>query len=339
MDFKDVALKTAESVAIAPRQQSDVAKVSKEIEAAVIMANRFPRDELQSYQKIMNSLTRPSLAEKAIYSFPRGNQRVEGPSIRMAETMARCWKNLQFGVREIQRLGGASLVEAYCWDLESNIRATKEFTVAHIRDTKKGPVHLNNERDIYEMVANQGARRVRACILACIPDDIVEDAVNKVNEVLLKATKGQGKDFGETIRNMVEKFKEMDITLEQIEKHVGNKVQACSPQQIVKLGKIYNSIKEGISAAKDWFEMPSLTSLVIDKERSKEMDQLEDKLAEVCAKAKAAGVDQAFANKIIEGIIANNPSSIGKAIEIMWESVVEKQKEATKQIQEHAAKG
>ncbi len=73
---------------------------------------------------------------------------------------------------------------AYCWDLESNTRQTKIFQVRHVRDTKSGPKSLRDARDIYELVANQGARRVRACILGVIPGDIVDEALDEVNKTL-----------------------------------------------------------------------------------------------------------------------------------------------------------
>lgn len=55
----------------------------------------------------------------------------------------------------------------------------KQFQVRHWRDTKSGGYALKDSRDIYEKVANDGARRLRACILAVIPADVVETAVKE----------------------------------------------------------------------------------------------------------------------------------------------------------------
>jgi hypothetical protein len=41
--------------------------------------------------------------------------------------------------------------------LETNTRREVTFQVPHIRYTKKGGYRLEDPRDIYEMVANQGA--------------------------------------------------------------------------------------------------------------------------------------------------------------------------------------
>ncbi|BBP90994.1 hypothetical protein BsIDN1_46120 [Bacillus safensis] len=42
---------------------------------------------------------------------------------------------------------------AYAWDLETNTRQTKIFTVKHERKAKGAITKLNDPRDIYELVA------------------------------------------------------------------------------------------------------------------------------------------------------------------------------------------
>jgi hypothetical protein len=156
----------------------------QEVQAALIIAKRFPRDTNESYTRIMRSCERKTLAKEAMFAYPRGGTMVTGPSIRLAECMAQCWGNMQFGIRELSQSNGASEVEAFAWDVETNTRQVKLFTVKHRRDTKKGGYDLTDSRDIYEMVANQGARRLRACILGVIPGDIVDAAIKKCEETL-----------------------------------------------------------------------------------------------------------------------------------------------------------
>ena len=52
-----------------------------EVQAMVIMAKQFPRDQIRAMDRILNACTRQSLAEGAVYSYPKGGQNVEGPSI------------------------------------------------------------------------------------------------------------------------------------------------------------------------------------------------------------------------------------------------------------------
>ena len=110
--------------------------------------------------RILDACKRKSVADSAEYAYPRGGTLVTGPSIRLAEVIAQNYQNLAFGVRELSNKNGESLVQSYCFDLETNVRSEKVFTVPHIRySKKKGNVKLTDPRDIYEMVANQAARR------------------------------------------------------------------------------------------------------------------------------------------------------------------------------------
>lgn len=221
-----------------------------EVQAAVVMAKRFPRDQKRAYDKIMLACQRMSLAESAIYSYARGGTDIAGPSIRLAEAIAQAWGNLQFGIRELEQRNGESTVEAYAWDIESNTRQVKIFQVVHKRHTKKGSYDLTDPRDIYETVANNGARRLRACILGLIPGDIVDAAVAQCEATLT----AKADTSPEATKKLVEAFKVLGVTKEQIEKRIQRTLNAITPAQIVGMRKIYNSLKDGMSSPADWFE-------------------------------------------------------------------------------------
>ena len=123
--------------------------------------------------------------------------------------------------------------------------------MAHKRYTKKGSYDLEDPRDIYEIVANKGARRLRACILGVIPGDIVDEAVQECNKTL----KGnQKRPTAELILSMIEQFKGFGVGLEMLEKRLGHKLnESTTRTEIVALGKIYNSLKDGMSKPEDWF--------------------------------------------------------------------------------------
>ena len=119
---------------------------------------------------------------------------------------------------------------AYCWDLETNYRETKVFTVQHIRETKKGAHPLTDSRDIYEMVANQAARRERACILSVIPGDVVDAAVGQCNVTLSGNAKMPLVDM---VRHLVKNFQEQyGVTAEMLEAYIGCKKEAFSSKAL-----------------------------------------------------------------------------------------------------------
>lgn len=214
------------------------------------MAKAFPRDVVAARDRILNACTRPKLAETACYTYARGGSEITGPSIRLAEMLAQNWGNMTFGIRELEQRNGESTCEAFAWDMETNARQTKIFQVPHIRYTRQGAYRLSDPRDIYELVANNGARRLRACILGVIPGDVVEEAVEACDKTL----KTKFAVTPERIKALVEKFAEYKVTAAQIEKRIQCHIAAMKPAQMANLGKIYNSIKDGMSKPEDWFE-------------------------------------------------------------------------------------
>lgn len=223
-----------------------------EVKASVTMAMSHPRQPVKAMDRILNECQRPTLAEQAVYAYPRGGKQVTGPSIRLAESLARNWGNMDFGIKELENRDGRSIVLAYAWDMETNTRASKTFVVEHKRVTKNGEYPLTDPRDIYEMVANQGARRLRACILSIVPGDIVEAAVKECDQTT-KHAMGAPED---KIKSMLTHFGEYGVSKKMIEKRLGHRLEAESTvvSELLSLHKIYTSIKDGYSSVEDWFE-------------------------------------------------------------------------------------
>ncbi len=221
-----------------------------EAQGKLVIAKRFPRDQARAYSAIIDACKRPGLAEEACYSFPRGGQTVSGPSIRLAEMLAANWGNIDYGIRELSRKEGVSEMEAYCWDLETNTMSSQKFTVRHIRDTRGGGVKLTDERDIYDLTATLGGRRLRARILAIIPADLVQAAVDECSKTMAG---GAELPIGDRIRNMVTAFKTLGVQAALIEKRVGHGLDSMTGEELGDLRKIHNSIRDGVSKIGDWF--------------------------------------------------------------------------------------
>jgi len=263
-----------ENSAIATRPQGNQALVEveqqravAEVQSAIILAKKFPRNQIEAMDRILTACQRPTLAEQALYSYSKGGTEITGPSIRLAEALAQNWGNLQFGIRELEQRAGESTVETFAWDVETNTKQVKTFQIRHERHTKKGKYSLEDPRDIYELTANQGARRLRACILGVIPGDVVEAAVAQCEATL----KAKADTSPEAMKKLIEAFEIFKVTKEQIEKRIQRRLDAITPAQIVALRKIYNSLKDGMSGPADWFEQP-------EAEAGKEGETLKDKL-------------------------------------------------------------
>lgn len=227
---------------------------AQEVQAAVFMAKNFPRNENAALSRISQTCQRVGLASKAVYTYPRGGQNVTGPSIRLAEAIAQAWGNLETGAFVLERRPGETVCAAYCWDVETNFRDRRVFTVSHTRQTKNGVQVLTDPRDIYEMEANQMARRKRACILTVIPKDVVDYAVDACQKTLSTAYK---EPLIDRLRNMVNLFqKNYSVPLESIEKYMGYKLDAFTEMDGVTLAGVYNALKDGTAKREDYFVLP-----------------------------------------------------------------------------------
>lgn len=232
---------------------SDVHRAIQEVQASMVIAKKFPRDPKMAMDRILNDCTRKSLAVSSLYSYRRGGAMVKGPSIRLAESIAQNWGNIQFGMRELSNTNNVSTLESFAWDLESNTKQVRVFHVAHTRDTRQGKRELTDQRDIYEAVANQGARRVRACILGVIPGDVIEAAVNQCEKTLLVSAE----ITAESLQKLLACFLKHGVTKAMIEDKLGVRllIESVRPAQIVQLRSIYTSLKDGMAKPEDYFKI------------------------------------------------------------------------------------
>jgi len=234
--------------------QIESSRAVQEAQAAFVVAKRFPRNELHAEDKIIEACKRVSLAEMAEYAYPRGGVQVTGPSIRLAEVMARLWGNMRYGFRELSQTGGVSEVQAYAIDLETNALQERVFQVKHTRMARGHLTQLSDPRDIYELIANQAARRVRACILALIPGDVQEIAIQTCRETLAGAS---DEPLKERVRKMLTAFEEFNVTEDMIERRLSKKIGAIKEPDLLKLRQIYTSLNDGMSSPGDWFDVGS----------------------------------------------------------------------------------
>lgn len=231
-------------------------KALSEIKGKMFLARQFPRDINLAMTNALHECQRPELAAQAQYEFPRGDSVVKGPSIRLVEVLARHWGNIDSGVDEIENREGESVIKCYAWDLETNVSDQKTFAVKHVRATKKGTYKLTDERDIYEMVANKGARRKRACLLAVMPGWYVDAAVKACEETLAKSLT-DGKSMQEVIESLVTAFAEFGIAPSQIQEKIGKEISHLSKQDVVRLRHLYSAIKDGFVKPTDAFGLPA----------------------------------------------------------------------------------
>lgn len=275
---KEVVVQAGNSLPTEKINQGTVAieasRAVAEAQGKLLIAKKFPRNETEAFAKAIQSCQRPGLASKAFYSYPRGKETVTGVTIRFAEELARCYGNLDYGIKELSNSDGQSEMQAYCWDLETNTMSLQNFTNKHIRESKYGNTELKSQRDIYELNANMGARRLRSRILAILPPDLVEECIQECRRTLAG---DNSTPIIDRINKMVVAFQKIGVSKEQLEKRLNHTVESVTEEELVELTGIYNGIRTKETKVSEWFEQPKtankLTEVINAEIEEEEKDE------------------------------------------------------------------
>ena len=236
------------------RLDVESARAVAQMQGAMAIAKRFPRDESQAMSRIVAAGQRRKLAEAAEYEYRKGGSNVSGPSIRAAEAIQQAWGNIISGITEVKRDGikKESMMLAYAGDIETNTWKFVEFTVPHTIDTQNGPKALKSGRDIYERTMNDGARRLRNCLLAVIPGDVVETFLEECNKTLSKSDT----PLKDRIASMLTAMEAVGVTKAMIENTYQCRTDSISERQLAQLRRQYAGIKDGFGTITDYFKVP-----------------------------------------------------------------------------------
>lgn len=234
------------------------ARAVAEVQAAVVVAQQVPRDLTAAVTAMRESCQQPGLADRAFFRFPRAGQTVSGPSVHLARELARCWGNVQYGIRELRRddEGGYSEMQAWAWDVQTNTRSEQVFVVPHRRDTKDGIKPIVDLRDVYENNANQGARRLREAIFSILPAWFTEEAKDRCQQTLKD---GGGKSLAQQTADMVRAFDEFGVSADRLEQRVGRPRAKWTEHDLATLRVIGASLRQGTVTVEDEFPAERVT--------------------------------------------------------------------------------
>lgn len=217
-----------------------------EVEGQLILAKRFPRDLTLAHAELMEACKLPSLASVAFYSVPRKGGVVSGPSIRLAEEIARVCGNIEYGHRELSRSEGKSEIEVYAWDKQTNTRSVRQLTVMHIMDTKDGPRKLRDQKDVDDMISNKASKQLRGRILAIVPKWLVEAATLECKKTIAGNNE---KPISVRVRDMAQAFVRFGVTTVHLSEWLGHALDMTTLDELVDLTGIYNALKDGAKAS------------------------------------------------------------------------------------------
>ncbi|MFK0573964.1 hypothetical protein, partial [Endozoicomonas sp.] len=210
-----------------------------------------------------------------MYAYPRGGKVVTGASIRLIEQLAACLGNFEYGIVELEQTEKEVLLEAFAWDIESNVRRSMRWTVPMERSTRQGSYALSDQRDRYELMANMGMRRVRACLMALIPYSMQQVAIDTIKNTLANHSKLLSPEHQ---GRMLEAFARFGVERRHIEQHLGHDLSKLSLQEAINLKSISESLEAGVGKPSDFFG--SFVDKSAEKEKKKPANESVNRINE-----------------------------------------------------------
>ncbi len=233
------------------------ARAVAEVQAAVVVAQQCPRDVDRAEGEMVSACGRTALAKRAFYRVPN---RGSGPSVHLARELARIWGNFQYGVVELRRddAAGMSEIQAFAWDVQTNVRSVRTFQVPHQRMREGKRVALVDLGDVYLNNQNIGARAVRECIFTALPTWFVEAAEARCREAL---EHGDGKPIKQRIEDAVALFvNTYGVKQAQLEDKLGRKRGQWDAGDVASLVVLYQSLQRGEVGVEEEFPQTRLTA-------------------------------------------------------------------------------
>jgi hypothetical protein len=232
------------------------ARAVAQVAAQVQVAQQFPRDLTRIRAELDEACDSHDLAAVAFYALPNRGQ---GLSVHLARELAVMWGNVDYGVHELRRDDerGASEVQAFCWDMQRNSRATRTFQVPHAitvtdRRTKvQTRQPIVDLQDVYRNNQNAGARAMRECVFATLPRWLVDGAERRLRETLRR---GPGKLLPDRIAEALVWARRVRLTQQQLERRVGKPVADWTNEDVAALEVVATSIGRGETTTAEQFD-------------------------------------------------------------------------------------
>lgn len=218
-----------------------------EIECLIEVAKRYPRQEGRAIQKATAlACHSKETAEEQFYVLKRGDKRIEGPSIRMAEIFASCWGNVRYAARVVDIGREFITAQGVCIDLETNTAATQEV-VRRITD-KYGKRYGD---DMIQVTANAACSlALRNAILRVVPRSYVDGVLREAKQMVL----GKGVPIESLQQRALESCQKYGITEERMCSAVDKTAKSqLTKDDLLALSGMIAAIRDGVATIEDTF--------------------------------------------------------------------------------------
>lgn len=261
-DFEGVEIQRGAETASA----AVAAQATAQIQARYIVAMRRPRDWDDVRVRILKECRRPSFADVAMFSLPRGGKKIEGLSIRFAEAALRCMTNVLPEQITVYDDAEKRIIQVSVTDLEANLTYSKQITVAKTVERSKPmddgfffTVRNNSQgRKVYtvpatedDLLAKEGAlvsKAIRTLTMRMLPGDITDEADTLIRVTLRDRA---AKDPDGERKAIADAFSTLSVLPSDLKDYLGHPLEQTSPAELVELRGLFTAIKAGEATFRD----------------------------------------------------------------------------------------
>lgn len=254
---------------IEQRAESSVAAAAEQaralVQAKCILALQRPRSWEDVRARVLDDCRRPRFAEEAKYLKPIGKG-VAGPSVRFAEACARHMGNLWRTAHVTYEDAFKRHVQVSVMDLETNLTLDEEIVIEKTVERSNSADRIvvaqrtnsfgkavyvvqATDDDLLNKVNALKSKAGRNLILAFVPADIVEEAMDVVDATKLQTASAVG-----AREQMVRAFASMRVNAQDLEAWLGHGVAEVTPDEIAQLRAVYSAMQDGEGSWTDHLE-------------------------------------------------------------------------------------
>lgn len=197
------------------------------------------------------------LGESAFYGWGANKDRIEGPSVKLAMAMARCWGNCGIDMLPMQETADAWVFTASYSDHETGFSFTRQF-----RQAKKWEVfgrHNEERKDDMRFQIGQ-SKAVRNIILNALPQWLVDRCLDAAKGGVRETIEGLVKEHGlpKVIEKALAKLVDKGAKVEWVLESMGRKNAASiTVEDLIIIRGNITAIEAGQETVEDLYPDPS----------------------------------------------------------------------------------
>lgn len=226
-----------------------------EIDIQVATAKQYPRvvDKSLATIKALATIDQETAAE-CFYSLKRGENAVEGLSVRLAEIFASCWGNLRVQTNIIGNDGRTITARGICHDLETNVAVSVEVKRSIVG--KNGQTFSNDMQVVTGNAAS--AIAMRNAVFKVIPQAITKKIVKEIEQVAI----GKANDVEKLRANVIKWYAAVGVSVDELLAYLEvDHLDAVDRVKVFELQTLANAIHEGTTTVQETFRSKQADSV------------------------------------------------------------------------------